>query len=114
MIVQIEHIDAVKTLEDILDVKGVDGIIVGPYDLSASMGFPGEFDRSEVKKVLGDVDRICLAKRKPLGFHVIESDHLKTLAKIDKGYTFLAMSLDFFYLGDSARSEMTQLRKSLS
>ncbi|MBU3714070.1 MAG: 2,4-dihydroxyhept-2-ene-1,7-dioic acid aldolase, partial [Ferruginibacter sp.] len=43
LIAQIEHIEAVNNLEEIYAVPDIDGIIVGPYDLSASMGYPGEY-----------------------------------------------------------------------
>ncbi len=109
VIVQIEHIDAVNNLEGILDVEGVDGIIVGPYDLSASMGKPGMFDDEDVKEVLDRIDKITLNKGKPLGFHVISSDHLKIVEKLNKKYSLLAFSLDFFFLGDKAREEMQKL-----
>lgn len=114
IIAQIEHIDSVNNLASILDTEGIDGIIVGPYDLSASMGIPGEFDKAEVKHVLAEIDRITLAKKKPLGFHVISSDHLKLIEQIDKKYSFLAFSLDFFFLGDKARDEMSQLKKFIA
>ena len=112
IIAQIEHINAVNELSGILEVPGIDGIIVGPYDLSASMGHPGEFDRDDVIEALKKVDKTCLEKGRPLGFHVISSDHQKTLDKIDAGYTFLAVSLDFFFLGDLARGEMAALKKA--
>lgn len=113
VIIQIEHIESVKNLAEILDVEGVDGIIVGPYDLSASMGKPGMFDDEDVKEVLREIDRITLAKNKPLGFHVIDSNHLKMVEKINKGYSFVAFSLDFFFLGDKAREEMLSLKQQL-
>jgi 2-dehydro-3-deoxyglucarate aldolase len=113
IIAQIEHINAVNELSGILDVQGIDGVIVGPYDLSASMGHPGQFDRDDVVEALKRVDKICLEKGRPLGFHVISSDHQKTLEKIDAGYTFLAVSLDFFFLGDLARREMVSLKKGI-
>ncbi|MAJ37343.1 MAG: 2,4-dihydroxyhept-2-ene-1,7-dioic acid aldolase [Flavobacteriaceae bacterium] len=112
IIAQIEHINGVNELSGILDVPGIDGIIVGPYDLSASMGYPGEFDRTDVVEALKRINQICIEKDRPLGFHVISSDHQKTLEKINAGYTFLAVSLDFFFLGDSARKEMEELRKA--
>ncbi|MFL2565856.1 MAG: HpcH/HpaI aldolase family protein [Schleiferiaceae bacterium] len=114
IIVQIEHYLAVEELESILNLSGVDGIIVGPYDLSASMGLPGDFEHPEVIKTLKKIDEICLKNKKPLGFHVISSDHKKTLEKINSGYTFLAVSLDFLFLGDSARSEMSLIRKAIN
>jgi 2-dehydro-3-deoxyglucarate aldolase len=113
VIAQIEHIDAVNNLEAIFSVEGIDGIIVGPYDLSASMGYPGEYDREDVKEALARVDEITKRLNKPLGFHVIDSGYEKTLDKINKGYSFLAFSLDFFFLGDKAREEMKKLTSKL-
>lgn len=114
IIAQIEHIEAVENLEEILTTDGIDGIIVGPYDLSASMGYPGEYNRAEVKKALNRVIQITKKLNKPLGFHVIESEYSKVMEKIDEGYTFLAFSLDFFFLGDKARDEMLKLKNKLS
>ena len=113
VIAQIEHIEAVNNLEDIFSVPGIDGIIVGPYDLSASMGFPGEYDREDVKEALERIDIVAKKLNKPLGFHIVESDHAKILEKINKGYSFLAFSLDFFFLGDKARQEMKLLKEKL-
>lgn len=113
VIAQIEHIDAVNNLEEIFSVEGIDGMIVGPYDLSASMGFPGEYDREEVKEALNKVDVIAKRLNKPLGFHVIDSNHKKILEKINSGYSFLAFSIDFFFLGDKAREEMKLLKENL-
>ncbi|MDA9339657.1 aldolase/citrate lyase family protein [Polaribacter sp.] len=113
VIAQIEHIEAVNNLEEIFSVPGIDGIIVGPYDLSASMGYPGEYDRKDVKEALDKIDVITKKLNKPLGFHVVDSDHSKVLEKINKGYSFLAFSLDFFFLGDKVRSEMNLLKNKL-
>lgn len=113
LIIQIEHIDAVNNLDEILSLEDVDGIIVGPYDLSASMGYPGEYEREDVKIALKKIDEITKKHNKPLGFHVVESNHQKVLEKINKGYSFIAFSLDFFFLGDKARNEMNLLKSNL-
>lgn len=113
VIVQVEHIESVNNLEAILQVEGVDGIIVGPYDLSASMGMPGDFEKPEVVSALKQVIETTKKLNKPLGFHVISSDHQKILEKVLEGYTFLAFSLDFFFLGDMARSEMQKLKSAI-
>lgn len=113
VIAQIEHIEGVNNLSEILDVEGIDGIIVGPYDLSASMGKPGMFYDDDVKEVLARIDKITLEKSRSLGFHVIESDYKKVLDKIKMQYNFLAFSLDFFFLGDKAREQMDLLRDKL-
>ena len=52
VIIQIEHIDAVKNLESILEVKGIDSICIGPMDLSGSMGLLGQTGHPEVLKTI--------------------------------------------------------------
>ena len=49
---QIEHIDAIDDLESITKVDGIDALIIGPYDLCASMVYPGKFDRPDVKEAI--------------------------------------------------------------
>ncbi len=61
VIVQIEHIDAVRNLDAILKVPGVDSVCIGPFDLSASMGKLGQINDPEVAKVL---DEVCYKTRK--------------------------------------------------
>ncbi|MBQ6567011.1 MAG: hypothetical protein IJL80_08130, partial [Treponema sp.] len=47
IVAQIEHIEAVNNLEEILGVEGLDATIIGPYDLSGSLGHPGDFERED-------------------------------------------------------------------
>ena len=114
VIAQIEHIEAVNNIEDILQVEGIDGTIVGPNDLSGSMGYPGQYDREDVKKAINDIKLACEKYNKPYGFHVIQSDPAKLQERIDEGCTFLAYSLDFFFLGDSARAGMKTIKEGLN
>ncbi len=111
IIAQIEHIDAVKNIDEILEVDGIDGTIVGPYDLSGSMGMPGEYYRDEVKDAIEKVRLACKEKNIPYGFHVIESDPKRLITRINEGCTFLAYSLDFFFLGDSLRDGMKKIKE---
>jgi 2-dehydro-3-deoxyglucarate aldolase len=113
VIAQIEHIEAVNNLEDILKTEGIDGVIVGPYDLSASMGYPGEYDRDDVKAAFERVVEVTKKSNKSLGFHVIESRYSNLKERMSQGYTFLAFSLDFFFLGDRAREEMIKFKEDL-
>jgi len=55
VVVQIEHINAVENLTEILRVEGVDAFIIGPYDLSCSMGIPGEFDNPQFTDVMKNI-----------------------------------------------------------
>jgi 2-dehydro-3-deoxyglucarate aldolase len=110
IIAQIEHINAIHEIEDILSVHEIDCTLIGPYDLSASMGKPGQYHLPEVKEAIEKYDAVCRQLNKPMGAHVISSDSSETKAKMDIGYSFLAFSLDFFFLGDKAREEMKKLR----
>jgi 2-keto-3-deoxy-L-rhamnonate aldolase RhmA len=114
VIVQIEHIDAVQNLEAILAVKGVDGCIIGPYDLSGSLGMPGKFEHQDVAAALKRVEKICADKKVSLGYHVIQPDYQQVLDKIAKKYSFMAFSLDILFLGNSCREQMTKLKENLA
>lgn len=104
VIVQIEHIDAVTHMEEILQVEGVDGYLVGPYDLSASLGFPGQFDHPLVVKALRQIEKVAANTGALSGFHVISPDIEPLREKVSQGYRFIAHSLDILYLGDSCRA----------
>ncbi len=111
IIAQIEHIDAVNDIDAILEVEGIDGTIIGPYDLSGSMGYPGEFDRDDVKKAVQRVLDRCEAKNIPSGFHVVDTDPAKLQVKIDQGCTFLAYGIDYFFMRDAAISGMNKIKE---
>jgi len=106
IIAQIEHIEAVKNIEGIIRVNGIDGIIIGPYDLSGSLGMPGEFERAEFKQAIENVENVCKKNNKSLGFHVVQPNHEIVKEKITCGYNFLAFGVDFLFLGQKAREEM--------
>jgi 2-dehydro-3-deoxyglucarate aldolase len=111
IIAQIEHIDAVNNIDDILSVEGIDGTIIGPYDLSGSMGYPGEFERDDVKIAVETVVEKCKEMNIPAGFHVVDTDPSKLQVKIDQGCTFLAYGIDYFFMRDAAMNGMKQLKE---
>ena len=113
VITQIEHINAINNLEEILSLEGIDGTIIGPYDLSGSMGKPGKYDDSDVKEVLRQYEVISKKMNKPMGYHVIKPDYNLMLEKAEAGYTFIAFSLDTLFLGTICRDQMSQLREHL-
>ncbi len=99
LIVQIEHIKAIEDLEAILTTPGVDGSMIGPYDLSGSLGYPGEFERREVQQALEQYEKVCQQLNKPKGFHVVQPDSVMVGKYRDKGYAFIAAGVDMLYLG---------------
>lgn len=109
VIAQIEHIEAVDNLEAILSVDGIDGCIIGPYDLSGSLGMPGNFDHPKVEAALKTVEEICNEKKVALGMHVIQPDYRLVMEHVSKGYTFLAFSLDILFLGTTCREQLKEV-----
>lgn len=109
-IAQIEHKSGVENITDIINVDGIDGIIVGPYDLSSSFGFPGEFENREFLDSINKIEEACSKNNFPLGYHVINPNYKEVLQKKKLGYTFLGFSLDFLFLGNKARDEMNKLK----
>lgn len=113
VIVQIEHIKAVENLEEILSVEGVDAFIVGPYDLSGSIGRPGDFEHpdmvSALKKILGASKRL----KKTAGFHVIPPDAEDVIKGINSGYRFIGFSLDSLFLGTLCRDELIKVKSCI-
>ena len=107
----IEHIDAVNNLEEILSVDGIDATIIGPYDLSGSMGYPGEFERKDVKECIKHYMDISRKLRKPFGFHVVEPDPVKLNIKIKEGCRFLGFGTDALFLARGAQKHMVSIKR---
>ncbi len=113
IIAQIEHIEAVNNIDEILQVDGIDGTIIGPYDLSGSMGYPGEFERDDVKDAVQTVLDKCKEYDMPSGFHVVDTNPEKLQMKIEQGCTFLAYGIDYFFMRDAAMSGMNKIKEDL-
>lgn len=103
VIVMIEDIAALPYLEEILSTDGIDGFIIGPYDLSCSMGIPGDFERPEFKRVVQQILEMGLKVGCPSGIHIVEPDPEMLNEAIKKGYRFIAYGVDIRMLDTSAR-----------
>ena len=113
VIAQIEHIDAINNLAEILMVEGIDGTIIGPYDLSGSMGIPGSFDNANLKQALKRYETISNKLNKPYGYHIVQPDYTQVIEKIDDGYSFIAFGVDILFLGTKCREQLNNLKDSI-
>jgi 2-keto-3-deoxy-L-rhamnonate aldolase RhmA len=105
IIVQVEHIEAVENLEAILDVEGVDGFIIGPYDLSGSVNQPGNFDHPDVKNAFNQVQKVMKTSYKPGGYHVVHANHEELKHRIMEGYSFIAYGDDMVIFAQKLNEE---------
>jgi 2-dehydro-3-deoxyglucarate aldolase len=111
VIIQIEHINAVNNIDEIFSTPGIDAFMIGPYDLSGSLGKPGDFDDIEVINALGTVMEAARRHNLPAGFHSVSSNPEEARRRRGEGYSFLAFSLDSIFLGDAACQAMSRLKE---
>ena len=110
VIVQVEHIKAVENLEAILSTEGVDGFIVGPYDLSGSLGIPGQFDHELMIEAMSKIQTFMSSSSKIPGYHVVEPDVDQLQQRVREGYRFLAYSVDIRMLDTCSRSAIKKIK----
>lgn len=103
LVAQIESISAVNDLEAILNVRGLDAILVGPYDLSASMGMAGRFDHPDFVAAIARIIGLTRKCGVPSGYHVVAADPLELRGRIAEGHRFIAYSIDAVFLRNAAR-----------
>lgn len=102
LLVQVETAEALKNIEAIAAVPGVDGIFVGPADLAASMGYPGDTSAPEVKTAILDAIRRIRAAGKPAGILSLDPELLKQA--VAAGSVFTAVDVDQAILLRGARA----------
>lgn len=104
LIIQIEHVDALANLDEIFSCDEIDAYMIGPYDLSASMGIPGDFENPKLKEALEKIKSAAAKYNRTPGFHIVEPDTQELKAKIAEGYKFIAYSVDFRMIDHTARA----------
>ena len=110
---QIEHIDAVNDLERIADIEGADLFIVGPNDLTGSLGVLGEFHHKEVTRAFDRIGEVLTKKKRPFGVSVGYDP--KTLREWrDRGAQILFAGYDTGFVADGARNAFKGLSEIIS
>jgi 2-dehydro-3-deoxyglucarate aldolase len=106
--VQAESAEAVKNIEAIVKVEGLDAVLVGPYDLSASMGLPGQINHPDVKTAIQRVADVCKGAGMPVGIFGLTAEAVQPY--IDLGFRFIVAGVDTVMLGNAAGNLLKQLR----
>ena len=109
LIVQIEHYKGIENLHQILSLDGLDGSFLGPYDLSASIEVPGQFDSKNFKDLVVEYNQITSKFSKKKGFHVVSKNIEDVTQKKSEGYDFLAFNFDVFFMGLSIREFLKKI-----
>ena len=100
IVLQAEHREAVEDIPSIAAVDGVDAVLVGPFDLSGSLGVLGETGHPQVLEAIETIRRHCEAAGMPLG--IFAADVPMARRYIEQGFTLVALGMDAFFLWQSA------------
>jgi 2-keto-3-deoxy-L-rhamnonate aldolase RhmA len=110
VIIQIEHIQAVRNLTEILAVPGIDGVFIGPYDLAGSMNRMGDVQHPDVQEAIQYVKAICRQQGMPIGIFTLRPDTIPT--ELTSGVRFMAVGTDAAFLWNSGKAVVDQFRSA--
>ena len=111
--VQIEHIEGVRSIDEILSVPGVDAVFVGPYDLTASMGITAQFEHPDMQKAMRRILEACKRHGIVPGIHVVQPDVAEVLRRYKEGYRLIAYSLDITMLHRACVDGLAEIRRQI-
>ena len=109
VIAQLEGKDALINLQSILDVAGIDIVFIGPYDLSQSMGCPGEVDHPVVEEKMLEITNECIKRNIHVGTFVDSIDAAHKWERV--GIRYIAYSVDIGIFYDACKSTLNLLNK---
>lgn len=108
--VQIETASGVRDIDEILATDGVDAILIGPYDLSASLGVTAQFDHPVYVEALDTILNACNRHQVAPGIHIVQPDPTEVSRRLQEGYRLIGYSLDITLLSHSAREGLQVFR----
>lgn len=111
-IIQIEHIDAVRNLREIAAIEGIDGFIVGPCDLSASIGKLGQLRCEEMMDLYREIAQVARESGKLAGIYAGDFNKEYIQQFLDMGFNMIFNSSDYTLLYQGAANMIRNFRES--
>jgi len=114
LIVNIESVPAIEALDDILAVGGLDAVLIGPHDLSCSLGIPEQYQHPLFKKSVDTIIKKARARKVGAGIHTWDAvgfDQEILWAKM--GANFIMHSSDVLLFRDALKKDLQKLKQSL-
>ncbi len=108
VVVQAEHRDAVADIESIVRIPGVGCVLVGPFDLSGSMGLLGQVTHPQVQAAIERVRLACAHAGLPSGIFAVDAESAR--ARAASGFRLIAVTMDAALLLDAARTTLARVR----
>lgn len=113
VMMMVETREAVENIDEILQVDGVDGVFLGPMDLSASYGIMGRIGDPIISEAIDRVFAACRRRSKAAGMHVIPNDAEVVRGAIAKGANFVALSYDANFIYEGSRDIIATAKKAM-
>jgi 4-hydroxy-2-oxoheptanedioate aldolase len=110
LILQLEGQEAVENIEEILSVPGVDIVFIGPYDLSQSLGIPGEVRNPKVSEAMTKIVARCIQRKVLVGTFVDTLEDARRWRAA--GVKYLCYSVDVGLFTEKCRETVRSLRGS--
>ncbi|MBT3377373.1 MAG: aldolase [Lentisphaerae bacterium] len=109
LIIGIESVAAIENLEALIGIDGVDGVFLGPHDITCSMEIPEEYDNPEFVEAIADVIRRCRKLNKGVGIHMDAS--LPAYQRyLEEGMNFVLNAADVTKMADRLSEDFEALR----
>ena len=108
-IATIEHPNAVRNIDEIMAVPGLDLAFIGPGDLAMSLGIPGQFDHPKFRAAVAEAEAGILRSRVPLGGVARTPDQAKQM--LDRGYRAIVFGFDWTLLQQAAARFLEDVRR---
>lgn len=107
LIPQCETLGCLEHLEEIVAMPGIDGIFVGPFDLSTAMGIPGDFGNPEFKATLRHIQTLCAAAKKPSFIFAASMESAREAFQM--GYNSVTYGMDATVLVNAYKSAIREM-----
>ena len=111
VVAMIEHISAVKQVDAILATPGLDAILIGPYDLSASMGIPGQLTHPDLLAAQQVILAACGRHKVAPGIHVVAVDPADVANRLSQGFLFVPCGIDTAFVREGCRTMLKAREK---
>ncbi|MDD4869392.1 MAG: aldolase/citrate lyase family protein [Kiritimatiellae bacterium] len=103
VVVMLEHINAARQADAILATPGIDAALIGPYDLSSSMGLPGQLYHPDVLAAQQMILDACKRQNVVAGIHLVQADPESVRQRIDQGFRFIAGGIDTLFIREGCQ-----------
>ncbi len=112
LMINIESVPAMKKLDEILAVPGLDGVIIGPHDLSISLGVPEQYENPRFEEAVGEIIAKVRAKGLGTGIHFPEHPHLQ-IKWAQRGLNIILHSSDARLFQQGLERDIAAIRRAV-